>query len=125
MKPETVNCLEFDAVTAWRTFSLGRCAKDEQEASSSEVPTGDEQEVIGIVVRGKRLLSPAERNRSFPPDIRSWVVLLARIAGWQPSIRCPVPGNEGSWRAYLQVQTTARVTQAVRVRQPYPNLRLC
>ena len=28
-------------------------------------------------------------NTPFPPDIRSWVVLLARIAGWQPSKGAP------------------------------------
>ena len=43
--------------------------------------TKDEREVIGIIVRGERLLPPAERGRPHAPDIRSWVVLLARIAG--------------------------------------------
>ena len=91
LKPETVKCLAFDAVTAWRVFSLDGYARDEPESAAAEVPTGDEREVIGIVVRGKRLLSPDERDRPIPPDIRSWVMVLARIAGWQPSIRCPLP----------------------------------
>ena len=71
-----MKCLAFDAVTAARVFSSGR------------------------YVRGERLLSAAERGRPFPPDIRSWVVLLARIAGWQPPIRHPLPANEVLWRPY-------------------------
>ena len=73
--------------------------------------TEDEREVIGIVVRGERLLPPAERGRPYPPDIRNCVVLLARIAGWQPSLRRPLPGNEVLWRAYVQLQMMVRVTQ--------------
>ena len=67
-------CLAFDAITAWRVFSLERYA----------------------------------------PDIRSWVVLLARMAGWRPTKRQPLPGNEVLWRACVQMQTMVRVTQAAR-----------
>ena len=124
LKPETVKCLAFDVVTAWRVFSLDRYARDEPECPAAESPKDREREVIDIVVRGERLLSPVERERPFPPDIRSWVVLLARIAGWQPSIRCPLPGHEVLWGAYLQLQTMVRVKQAARACQPYRNLRL-
>ena len=109
-----VKCLAFDAVTAWRVFSLDRYARDEPETPAAEVLTEDEREVIGVVVRGERLLPPAERDRPFLPDIRSWVVLLARIAGWQPSARRPLPGNEVLWRAYVQLQAMVRLTQAAR-----------
>lgn len=61
-------CLAFDAVTAWRVFSLDRYARDEPETPAAEVLTEDEREVIGIVVRGERLLPPAERGRPFPPN---------------------------------------------------------
>ena len=37
--------------------------------------------------------------------IRSWVVLLARMVGLQPSQRQPNPGNEVLWRAYVRLQT--------------------
>lgn len=89
-----------------------------------EVLTEDEREAICIVVRGERSLSPAEHGWPFPSDIRSWMVLLARIAGWQPSIRHPLPGNEVLWRAYMQLQTMVHVTQAARAPWPYPDLRL-
>ena len=109
-----VKCLAFDAVTAWRVFSLDRYARDEPDTPAAEVLTEDEREVIGTVVRGERLLPPAERGRPFLPDIRSWVVLLARIAGWQASARRPLPGNEVLRRAYVQLQAMVRLTQAAR-----------
>ena len=109
-----VKCLAFDAVTAWRVFSLDRYARDAPETPAEEVLTEDERQVIGMVVRAERLLPPAECGRPFPADIRSWVVLLARMAGWQPSKRRPLPGNEVLWRAFVQLQTMVRVTQAAR-----------
>ena len=83
---------------------------------TAEVLTEDERDLIGIIVRGDRLLPPAERGRPYPPDIQSWVVLLVRIAGWQPSIRRPLPGNEILWRPSAQLQMMVRVTQAARAR---------
>ena len=38
---------------AWRVFSLDRCVRDEPEMPAAEVPTEDEREVIGVVVRGE------------------------------------------------------------------------
>ena len=71
LKPETVKSLAFDAVTAWRVFSLDRYAWDEPETPAAEVPTEDECEVIGIVVGGERLPQVAECSRPFPPAIQS------------------------------------------------------
>ncbi len=82
-----VKCLAFDAVTAWRVCSLDRYVRDAPDTPAAEVLTGDERQVIGAVVRAEGLLPPAERGKPFPPDIRSWVVLLARMAGWCPSKR--------------------------------------
>ena len=109
-----VKCLAFDAVTAWRVFSLDRYARDEPETPAGDVLTEDEQGVIGTVVQAEGLLPPRERGRPFPPDIRSWVILLARIAGWHPSKRRPLPGNEVLWRAFVQLQGMVRYRQAAR-----------
>ena len=98
----------------WRVFSLDRYARDAPDTPADEVLTDDERQVIGLMVRAEGLLPPAERGRPFPPDIRSWVVLLARMAGWQPSKRRPLPGNEVLWRAFVQLQMMVRVTQAAR-----------
>lgn len=95
-------------------FSLDRDALDESETLAEEVLTADEREEIGIVVRGERLLPPAERGRPFPPEIRNWVVRRVRIAGCQPSARRPLLGNEVLWRAYVQLHAMVRVTQVAR-----------
>ena len=109
-----INCLAFDAVTAWRVCSLDRYARDAPDTPAAEVLTEDERQVIGTVVRAERLLPPSERDKPFPPDIRSWVVLLARMAGWHPSKRSPLPGNQVMWRACVQLQTMVRVMRAAR-----------
>ena len=109
-----VKCLAFDAITAWQVFSLERYARDEPDTPAAEVLSEGEREVIRIVVRAERLLPPAERERPFPADIRSWVMLLGRMAGWRPSKRRPLPGNEVLWRAYVQMQGMRRFWQATR-----------
>ena len=82
-----VKCLAFDAITAWRVFSLDRYARDEPETPAAEVLTEGERELIGIVVRAERLLPPGERDQSFQPDIRSWVMLLPD-GGCRNDVRC-------------------------------------
>ena len=109
-----VKCLAFDAVTAWRVCNLDRYARDAPETPAGEVLTEDERQVIGAVVRAERLQPPSERGKPFPPDIRGWVVLLARMAGWHPSKRSPLPGNQVMWRACVQLQTMVRAIQAAR-----------
>lgn len=66
------------------------------------------------VVRGERLLPPDERKGPFPPDIRGWVMLLGRMAGWRPSKRRSLTGNEVLWRAYVQIQGIVLLWQNTR-----------
>ena len=79
-----------------------------------EVLSEDEQEVIEQVVRKGRLLPPAERGQPRPEDIRSWVVWLARVVGFRPSKRRPLPGNEVLWRAYVKIKTIVWFNQLTR-----------
>ena len=65
-------------------------------------------------MRKGRLLPPAERGKPRPGDIRSWVVWLARMAGFRPSKRRPLPGNEVLWRAFVKMQTIVWYKQLVR-----------
>ena len=95
-------------------FSLERYARDTPETPAAEVLTADERQLVGTVVRAEVLRPPAERGRPFPPDICSWVLLLARMAGWRPTKRRPLPGNELLWRAYVQMQGMVRYRQATR-----------
>lgn len=107
-----VRFVALDADREWRVFSLKRYARDEPEMPATEMLTADEQEVSDIVGRSEWRLPHAERGRPYPPDIRSWVVLLAHIAGRQSSTRRSLPGNEVLWRASVQLQAVVRVTQA-------------
>ena len=107
-----VKWLAFDAVTAWRVFSLERNALDVPETSAAKVLTDGEREVIGMVVQAERLQPPAKRDRPFPPAIRSWVMLLCRVAGWRTSKPRPLPSNEVLRRANVQMQGTVRLLQA-------------
>ena len=43
------------------------------------------------------------RGKPFGPDIRSWVRLLARMAGWRPSERQALAGDEGLRRAHTRL----------------------
>ncbi len=107
-------CLAFDAVTAWRVFSLDRYARDAPDTPVEKALNEDERQVIGTLVRGQRLLPPSARGRPWPPDIRSWVLLLARTAGWHPTKRRPWPGNEVLWRAYVRMQAVVAYLRAAR-----------
>ena len=92
-----VKCLAFDTITPWRVCSLDRYAWQAPEPPAGAALKEEERLVIGTVVRAERLLPPPERGRPFPPDIRSWVMPLARMAGWWPPKRRPLPGNEVLW----------------------------
>ncbi len=105
-------CLVFDAITAWRVFSLERYARDAPQTPAAEVLTGDEMAVIEAVAEAEGLRPPGERGQPPGADIRTWVVLLARLRGWRPKKRRELPGNEVLWKAYQQLQTMVRYRQA-------------
>lgn len=107
-------CLVFDAITAWRVFSLDRYARDAPDTPAEEVLTTDERAVIEAVTEAERLRPPRERGQPVGPDIRSWVVLLARMRGWRPKKRRELPGNEVLWKAYRQLQAMVRYRQSLR-----------
>ena len=110
--PEALGkCLVFDAITAWRVFSLERYAPD---APAEAVLTADEMAVIEGVTEAERLRPPQERSQPLGPDIRSWVVLLARMRGWRPKKRRELPGNEVLWKAYQPLQIMVRYRQSLR-----------
>ena len=67
--------------------------------------TQDEPAMIGAFVEHRQLRPAAERGKPFGTDIRSWVVLLARMVGTRPSKRQPYLGNELLWRAYVRLRT--------------------
>ena len=82
-----VNGQVFDAITAWQVFSLARHARDAPETPVQDSLSGDEREMIGAFVERRQLRPLAELGKPFATDIRSWVMLLARMVGWRPSKR--------------------------------------
>ena len=95
-------------------FSLARHARDAPETLAEELLTADEREMIGAFVERRQLLPPADQGRPFRPDIRSWVVLLARMVGWRQSKRQRLPGNEVLWRACVRLRTMVLGMQTLR-----------
>ena len=90
-------CLAFDAVTAWRVMDLERRARDTPERPALEWFSEHEINVLYIWLRHRRIIrAPPER----PPDIRTFVIDLARLAGFRPSKRQPLPGTEKIWQAW-------------------------
>lgn len=105
-------CLAFDAVNAWRVFELQRYAREEPERPAREVLSEVEMEVIEDLVQYRRVLPPAQRERPPPEDIRGWVVRLARLAGFRPWKRQPLPGNQVLWKAWKMVQICVMLAEA-------------
>ncbi len=89
-------CLAFDAIDAWRMFELDRYARDAPDTPVGEVLTPLQIYIVDTVTESEQLLPP-------PGDIRSYVMRLARLAGFRPSKRRPLPGNEILWRAWLSL----------------------
>ena len=87
------------------------------------VPTRSQRAGLGRVLHGQSAQGGglaaeqggrADPGRALRPDIRSWVLLMGRMAGWHPSKRRSLPGNEVLWRAYVQLQGMVRYRQAAR-----------
>ncbi len=93
--------LAFDAVTAYRVFELERLARDKPEVPADKVMTGDEVDVLYKLLRHERIIKslPAEGR---VPDIRTYVIDLARYAGFAPTKRQPLPGTRKLWQGYVK-----------------------
>ena len=106
-------CLAFDAVAAWRLFALDRYARDAPRTPAREVFTADEIDCIWTINRA-RLLPPEQRHAPPPRDVLGMVLAMARVAGWQPTRRRPLPGNEVLWRATQRIQPMVDFRQSKR-----------
>ena len=90
-------CLAFDAVTAWRVMDLERRARDTPDMPALIMFSEHEINVLYVWLKHRRVIrAPPET----PPDIRTFVVDLARLAGFRPSKRQPLPGTEKIWQAW-------------------------
>ena len=90
-------CLAFDAVTAWRVMDLERRARDTPSMPALKMFSQHEIKVLYVWLKHRRVIpAPPEE----PPNIRTFVIDLARLGGFRPSKRQPLPGTEKIWQAW-------------------------
>ena len=93
-------CLTFDAITACHVHDLNFMARTVPDTPASQVVG---QEAIDCLYNYRYLLR-INRSRAPPGenlDIRTFVIDLAGIAGFDSTKRQPLPGTRKLWEAYL------------------------
>ena len=93
-------CLTFDAITACHVHDLNFMARTVPDTPASQVVG---QEAIDCLYN-YRYLRRISRSRAPPGkdlDIRTFVIYLAGIAGFDSTKRQPLPGTRKLWEAYL------------------------
>ncbi len=99
-------CLAFDAVTACRVFDLERRARDTPDMPADRVVGKDRIASLHVLLETlglARARPPPEK----PPDIRTVVIDIARLAGFQPRKSQPLPGTQVLWKGYVHLQNAA------------------
>ncbi len=93
-------CLAFDAVTACTVRSIERLARSEPETPARTVVHEDEITVLAV-----HMSKPNHRKQRGPPDpdqnIADFAVNVARVAGFIPTRRQPMPGTQKLWEGYM------------------------
>ena len=107
-------CLAFDAIECCRIFDLQRLARVEPAKPAAEVLEPTDLECLRVwLARRPELRPPRERGGPLPQGIGGVVVLVARLAGFIPSKRQPLPGNEIVWRGYKKLRLLAQGMEAL------------
>ncbi|MCY3982127.1 MAG: hypothetical protein OXF51_10295 [Alphaproteobacteria bacterium] len=106
-------CVAFDAITACHVFDLERIARDTPDIPANHVVTDDEIAILHIRLMAcamVRARPPPEK----PPDIRTFVIDVARCAGFDPQKRQPLPGTQLLWKGYLYLQHATLTYRALK-----------
>ena len=106
-------CLAFDAITAVHVFNLERMARDQPETSADAVVTEDHIAALYIHLQYHAII-PARPPPGTVPDIRTFAVDLARLAGFHPRKQQPLPGTKKIWRAYVILAHSIPVYRAMK-----------
>ncbi len=96
-------CVAFDAITACHVFDLERIARDTPDVPANHVVSDDEIAILYIRLMAYgmvRARPPPEK----PPDIRTFVIDVARFAGFDPRKRQPLPGTQLLWKGYVYLR---------------------
>ena len=88
-------CLAFDAITAFRVRNLTFLARERPDDPARMYAGPDEIEVLLALAAS---LGPTPPRGPPDPDVGTFVVLTAGLAGFHPSKRQPMPGNRKLWQ---------------------------
>ena len=106
-------CLAFDAVTACHVFDPGRMARDRPHTCAGQAVTDDETAIpcVRLAACGiARARPPPDK----PPDIRTFVVDVARLAGFHPRKSQPLPGTMLLWKGCACLRDAAHTCRALK-----------
>ena len=106
-------CLAFDAITACHVFDLQRMARDKPDTPADRVVAHDEIVIlyVRLIAYGiHRARSPPEK----PPDIRTFVIDIAKLAGFHPRKSQPLPGTALLWKGYVYLRDATHTYRALK-----------
>ena len=106
-------CLAFDAITACHVFDLERMARDKPDTPADRVVTDDEIVIlyVRLMAYGIQLARPPPDK---PPDIRTLVIDIARLAGFHPRTSQPLPGTTLLWKGYVYLRDATHTYRALK-----------
>ena len=106
-------CAAFDAITACHVFDLERIARDTPDIPANHVVSDDEIAILYIRLMAygmARARPPPDK----PPDIRTFVINVARFAGFDPRKRQPLPGTQLLWKGYVYLRHATLTYRALK-----------
>ncbi|MDE0578390.1 MAG: IS4 family transposase [bacterium] len=106
-------CLAFDVITAVHVFDLERMARDRPNVPANRVVSEDEIAILYVRLMAYGILKarpPPER----PPDIRTMVIDIARLAGFHPRNSQPLPGTTMVWKGYVLLREATSTYRALK-----------
>ena len=106
-------CVAFDAITACHVFDLERIARDTPDIHANHVVSDDEIAILYIRLMAygmARARPPPDK----PPDIRTFVIDVARFAGFDPRKRQPMPGTQLLWKGYVYLRHATLTYRALK-----------
>ena len=106
--------LAFDAIETFRVFSLRRMAREAPDTPAATVLEPDETACLHALLEADQILPPQERGRPPAQDIRTVMIRIARLVGFQPSKQQPLPGPELLWRGYERLRLATHAWRVVR-----------
>ena len=103
-------CLAFDAITAWRVMDLERRARDTPDRPAAEMFSEREIDALYILLQHYHVIRAPPDTA---PNIRSFVIDLARLVGFIPSRRQPLPGTQKLWEGWRKYSISLNAMNAL------------